>query len=321
MEDIVAPLKAPNDQNAHERKLIAIVDELAGELRPQHVRQASVSSSSWLERDLGIDSLGRAELILRLERAFGVRLPINLIAEADTVGDLQRALDQAGQWGTRIVIPSISPPLTTISAATEANTLLEVLEWHVAQHPERVHVTVLEDEATIVGKMTYGELSTASRAIAAGLIERDIMPGDRVALMLPTGVEFFASFFGILYAGAVPVPIYPPMQRSQIEDYARRQAGILSNAGARMLITLPEGLKLGSLLKGLVETLSSVESAASLSAHSTEIALPSLQSGFCDRAYSVHVGEHRRPKGCRPQSRQSTCQHPLHRPRCRPEFR
>ena len=73
--------------------------------------------------------------------------------------------------------------------------------------------------------------------------------------MLPTGTDFFAAFFGILYAGAVPVPIYPPMQRSQIEDYARRQAGILRNAGARMLITVPEGLKLGSLLRGLVKTL------------------------------------------------------------------
>jgi 1-acyl-sn-glycerol-3-phosphate acyltransferase len=298
MEDVVAPLKASSDdQNAHERKLIAIVDELARELRPQHVRQASVGSSSRLERDLGIDSLGRAELILRLERAFGVRLPINLIAEADTVGDLLRALDQAGQWGTRIVIPSVALPLAAISAATEANTLLEVLEWHVAQHPDRLHVTVLEDEATVVGKLTYGELATASRAIAAGLIERDIMPGDRVAIMLPTGVEFFAAFFGILYAGAVPVPIYPPMQRSQIEDYARRQAGILRNAGARMLITVPEGLKLGSLLKGLVETLSSVESAASVSAHSTEIALPSLHNGSATALIQYTSGSTGDPKG------------------------
>jgi acyl-CoA synthetase (AMP-forming)/AMP-acid ligase II len=67
--------------------------------------------------------------------------------------------------------------------------------------------------------------------------------------MLPTGIDFFSAFFGILYVGAVPVPIYPPMQRSQIEDYAVRQAGILRNAGARMLITVPEGLKLGALLQ------------------------------------------------------------------------
>ena len=68
------------------------------------------------------------------------------------------------------------------------------------------------------------------------------MPGDRVALMLPTGTDFFSAFFGILYVGAVPVPIYPPMQRAQIEDYVRLQAGILRNAGARMLITVREGL-------------------------------------------------------------------------------
>ena len=124
-----------------------------------------------------------------------------------------------------------APSLAVIAAATEANTLIEVLEWHVAQHPDRLHVTVLEDETTVIGTLTYGELAKASRAIAAGLIERDIVPGDRVALMLPTGTDFFCSFFGILYAGAVPVPIYPPMQRSQIEQYARQQAGILRNAG------------------------------------------------------------------------------------------
>ena len=57
-------------------------------------------------------------------------------------------------------------------------------------------MTVLEDDATVVGTMTYGELAKTARTIAVGLIERDILPGDRVALMLPTGLEFFATFFG-----------------------------------------------------------------------------------------------------------------------------
>ena len=61
--------------------------------------------------------------------------------------------------------------------------------------------------------------------------------------MLPTGRDFFIAFFAILYAGAVPVPIYPPMRLSQLEEHLRRQAGILSNAGARILITDPEGSK------------------------------------------------------------------------------
>ena len=65
-------------------------------------------------------------------------------------------------------------------------------------------MTVLEDERTVLGQLTYGELAKGARAIAGGLIERDIMPGDRVALMLPTGVDYFATFFGVLYAGAIP---------------------------------------------------------------------------------------------------------------------
>ena len=128
------------------------------------------------------------------------------------------------------------------------------------------------------------------------MIERDIMPGDRIALMLPTGVDFFTAFFGILYVGAVPVPIYPPLQRAQIEDYARRQAGILRNAGARMLITVPEGLRLGSLLQGLVGTLSTIESTATLAADSTEVALPKLRERRRDRAHPIHLGQHRRPQ-------------------------
>ncbi|TIU65843.1 MAG: fatty acyl-AMP ligase, partial [Mesorhizobium sp.] len=95
--------------------------------------------------------------------------------------------------------------------------------------------------------------------VAAGLISRNVEPGDRVALMLPTSLDFFSAFFGILYAGAVPVPIYPPMRLSQIEDHLRRQAGILSNAGARMLVTMQEGMGPAALLRGQVETLDSVE--------------------------------------------------------------
>ena len=158
-------------------------------------------------------------------------------------------------------------------------------------------MTVLEDEVTVVGAMTYGELAKTARTIAVGLIERDILPGDRVALMLPTGKEFFAAFFGILYAGAIPVPIYPPMQRAQIEEYARRQAGILRNAGARMLITVPEGLRLGSLLKGLVRTLSSIESAATLSPRFAETALPNLQNGSATALIQYTSGSTGDPKG------------------------
>ena len=285
------------DRNTRERSVIVIADELARELHPQHIRRGNTSLSSRLEKDLGIDSLGRTELILRLERAFGVRLPIKLVGEADIVDDLLHAIELAGQSGATIAVAPPAPSLTVVAAATESRTLLDVLEWHVAEHPDRLHVTVLEDDTTVLATLSYGDLAKTARMVAAGLIGRDIMPGDRVALMLPTGVEFFVAFFGILYAGAIPVPIYPPMQRSQIEDYVRRQAGILRNAGARMLVTVPEGIKVGALLRGLADTLVAVESTASLSAHAAEVALPTLQDGNATALIQYTSGSTGDPKG------------------------
>jgi len=289
-----SPAAAPGTR---EHTLLAIVGTLAHELHPQSTTPAAVTLESHLEHDLGIDSLGRTELILRLERGFGVRLPIKLVSEADIVGDLVAALDQAGAAQPVVEIAEATVPAAAIPAATEAGTLIEVLESHLAQHSDRLHVTVLEDEQTVLATMTYGELAKAARAVAAGLLARDIAPGDRVALMLPTGTDFFSAFFGILYVGAVPVPIYPPMQRSQIEDYARRQAGILRNAQACMLITVPEGLRLGSLLQGLAPTLSAVESVGSLTANVADAELPSLQSQSATALIQYTSGSTGDPKG------------------------
>ena len=44
-----------------------------------------------------------------------------------------------------------------------------------------------------------------------------------------------------LLARAIPVPIYPPAHLSQLEEHVRRHAGILSNAEASILVTVPEG--------------------------------------------------------------------------------
>ena len=148
------------DRAARARSLIALVSDLVRELHGQGGRALDVALSSRLDRDLGIDSLGRTELVLRIERAFRVRLPVSVMGEADTVADILAALEQAAP-DTRIGVaaeaplaaqPSSPPPL-------EAKTLVDVLEWHVARNPDRLHVTVLQDESTVLATMTYGELS------------------------------------------------------------------------------------------------------------------------------------------------------------------
>jgi acyl carrier protein len=82
------------DADAFARSLVAVVTDLVHELHGPRASTLDVTLSSRLDRDLGIDSLGRTELIVRIERAFRTRLPVSVMGEADTVGDLLIALQQ-----------------------------------------------------------------------------------------------------------------------------------------------------------------------------------------------------------------------------------
>jgi 1-acyl-sn-glycerol-3-phosphate acyltransferase len=254
--------KEAERRDAAMRRLLGVVATFARELHPR-LEPGEAAPSSRLEQDLGIDSLARTELILRLERAFDRRLPIEAIGQAETVADVLAALEAASDSPLPIG-RAPAEPLPPAPAATSARSLVEALEWHAARHPDRLHLTFLRDETTVVGELTYGRLAAEARRVAAGLLALDVAPGDRVTLMLPTGLDFFFGFFGVLYAGAVPVPIYPPTRLSQIEDHLRRQIGILGNAGAKLLITVPEARALAGLARGQVETLERVVVVAEL---------------------------------------------------------
>jgi 1-acyl-sn-glycerol-3-phosphate acyltransferase len=291
-----------SDANALALRLIAVVRDLVRELHGPRASTFDVALSSRLDRDLGIDSLGRTELIVRIERVFRTRLPVSIMGEADTVGDLlaamQQAAAQSGIPETDFISPAIRRETAgAVAAAAEARTLIDVLEWHVARNPDRMHVTVLEDERTVLGRMSYVDLAKAAKTVAAGLIAQDVVPGDRIALMLPTGTEFFTAFFGILYAGAVPVPIYPPMQLSQLGDYLRRQAKILRNAEPKVLITVRAALRLGALLRGLVPSLSAMKSVGDLQPPSEPLSLPQVKDPEATALIQYTSGSTGDPKG------------------------
>ncbi len=73
-----------------------------------------------------MDSLGRTELILRIEQAFAVRLPPDTLAEADTVADLLAAISKSAPR-TREVHVSVQSPVATsiVDAPEHAKTLVE----------------------------------------------------------------------------------------------------------------------------------------------------------------------------------------------------
>ena len=244
-------------------RLLRLIEQLVAESHPQ--REITVTLDSSFERDLGLDSLGRVELLLRAERTFGVSLPDQVLNTAETPRDLVRIVLSA--HGAPHALSDKTVKALAVGGAQSvpesALTLPDVLDWHVAQHPAQLQIYLYGDDEQ-EQPISYAELAAGARAVAAGLIERGLEPAGTVAIMLPTGRDYFFSFFGILLAGGVPVPIYPPVRLSQIEDHMRRHVAILANARASFLITVPEAKPVALLLRSQIDTLKSVITAGEL---------------------------------------------------------
>ena len=111
-------------------------------------RRVAVTLDSDLDRDLGLDSLGRAELVLRIDRAFKVRLPDRLLADASTPRNLLQALVAAAPHSAA-AMEALPPELTELPevvAPFSETTLIGVLAQHLHSHGERPHVLLWQSE-------------------------------------------------------------------------------------------------------------------------------------------------------------------------------
>src|SRR5580693_7339895 len=232
--------------------------------------------ASELDRDLGLGSLERVELLARLETVFGVRLPDRVAAEANTPEDLAKALlvapgaetleDEAASALRASITTQKRNREATDAGVFSSETLLDVLRYRATHDAERTHLLITEEtegqERSVT--LTFGELYASAERCAAELARRGVPAGGRVALMLPTSRAFFVSYAGILLAGAVPVPIYPPFRADRIEEYASRQSAILKNAGVCLLLTFRQAEAVARLLKPRVHSLTEVAEAEKL---------------------------------------------------------
>ena len=244
-----------------------VLDTLRGllaEVDPARAR-AALGPDQSLTRELALGSLERVELAMRLEKASGVELGETILADADTPRQLAAAI--AGARARPGVRPAAQPGAQPRAepadvrgqrgAAVGARTLVEALIWQVERGADRVHIQLRNDDGSET-LITYGSLYRDASAVAAGLRGRGVVPGERVALLLRTEPAFFHAYFGVLLAGGVPVPLYPPFRADQIEEYASRQAAILRNAGARVLLTFAEAERAAALLRPLAPHLTTV---------------------------------------------------------------
>ncbi|MFZ9595278.1 MAG: AMP-binding protein [Bdellovibrionia bacterium] len=231
------------DQSA---EFLALLEDFLTQLYPAR-DLTPLQLSHRIEEDLGIDSLARAQLGLQIQRRWEISLPSAHLFQSQTLGDLFSALlseQHKKPWGWSS--PQSGMGARILETPLSAQTLIDVLSWHAKRNPQQVYLEMIHprnDPPERSFRVKYIQLLERSQRVAAELLRLGLSRGEPVAIALPTGEDFFFSFFGVLLAGGVAVPLYPPRGLHLIEEELKRHVWILSNCQARLIITLSEGVK------------------------------------------------------------------------------
>jgi acyl-CoA synthetase (AMP-forming)/AMP-acid ligase II len=116
---------------------------------------------------------------------------------------------------------------------TRRPTLVHALEA-AAAHPSGATFVDLAERETW---LSWAEVRARAARVAAALAALGVAPGDRVAIVLRTEPAFLDAFFGCWLAGAVPVPLYPPVRLGRMDEYAAATARMLEVSGARLVVS------------------------------------------------------------------------------------
>ena len=116
----------------------------------------------------------------------------------------------------------------------ETNFLDRLRYWTLAQ-PEQLAYRFLRDGEDDEVTLTYAELDTRARAIAAHLVSMG-MQNKRALMMYPPGLEFVEALFGCYYANVVPIPAYPPRRNRNMG----RINAISEDAHANVALTISD---------------------------------------------------------------------------------
>lgn len=127
--------------------------------------------------------------------------------------------------------PSCEPRVRV--RVSEHETLVSALR-SAAKSDEGVTLVGQEDQERF---RTYQEIFNRSLGRAAALCASGLQRDDRVVLILNTSFEFIEAFFGIVLAGGIPVPAYPPLTLSRLDNYHKLLIHIVEATSARFLVT------------------------------------------------------------------------------------
>jgi len=124
----------------------------------------------------------------------------------------------------------------------------QMLEKTASEFPQK--------DAIVLGpyRTTYGELNEASNRVANALIGLGVEKGDHVAILMPSGPEWAANYFGVVKAGGISILLSSMLKAPEL-------ASLLRDSDATIIITK----------KGFSQMLSSVLSSIPLLKHVVEI--------------------------------------------------
>jgi acyl-CoA synthetase (AMP-forming)/AMP-acid ligase II len=103
------------------------------------------------------------------------------------------------------------------------------------QEPDRALFHFLEGDNTVAAQLTPAQLEASARAVAAAVIARGFQ-GQPVLLLYPPGLDYIVAFYGCIFAGAIPVPAYPP-NPARLKQSLPRLEAIVRDAGACLALT------------------------------------------------------------------------------------
>jgi acyl-CoA synthetase (AMP-forming)/AMP-acid ligase II/1-acyl-sn-glycerol-3-phosphate acyltransferase/acyl carrier protein len=187
-------------------KTIDQVNELVASFLKRDLEQAENSSETTLE-SLGLDSLDRMELALRIEQQFG----FHSSAVVSTLGELWALADGKLCDGDGSLPPLDVPPNwfasakyaqpSTLQAGANgwllADTVAEAFALRVLQRPDQVAAA-----DGLSGAVTYRRMLVGAVLMARRFAK---LPDQHVGVMMPASVAADIVFFALHLAGKIPV--------------------------------------------------------------------------------------------------------------------
>lgn len=107
-------------------------------------------------------------------------------------------------------------------------TISNLINLGVKNHPSRNAITFYNQKP-----LTYSEMGEIIRKTASGLRESGIMPKDKAAVIGDNSPEWTCAYLGIIYSGAIVVPILPDFPAEDILN-------IIQHSESKILFATPK---------------------------------------------------------------------------------